>query len=92
MAEIHEENVVICNKRGLHARASAKFAALAHTFPAVITVEKDGVIVSGHSIMSLLLLAAANGETITIKARGIDAEKAVEALVKLAKNRFDEPV
>ena len=92
MSQIYEENAVICNKRGLHARASAKFSALSATFPAIITVAKDGVIVSGHSIMSLLLLAAAEGETITIKARGEEAEKAVKALVELTNNRFEERV
>lgn len=85
-----EAEVTICNQRGLHARASAKFVKLAQTFDAEIKVSKDGTEVWGSSIMGLLLLVAASGEAIRITASGSQAEEAVSALVQLVKDRFDE--
>lgn len=82
--------VKIANKRGLHARASAKFVDVAGKFKSDITVEKEGTKVSGKSIMGLLLLAAANGESITIAATGKDAEEAVLILAHLVKSGFYE--
>ena len=82
--------VTICNQRGLHARASAKFVKLAETFDAEIKVEKDSIEVSGSSIMGLLLLVAAPGDAIRITASGPDAHAAAGALVQLVTNRFDE--
>ncbi len=80
----------IVNKRGLHARASAKFVDVAEKFQSNITVEKEGTKVSGKSIMGLLLLAAANGESISIEAQGKDAEEAVLVLAHLVKSGFYE--
>lgn len=82
--------IALVNLRGLHARASAKFARLAGTFSARVTVEKDGLAVNGTSIMGLMLLAAACGETIVISAEGPDASEAVAALAGLIEDRFSE--
>ena len=78
------------NKRGLHARASAKFVTLASQIDAAIEVEKDGTKVCGTSIMGLMMLGAAMGDTITISATGLGAEQAVEQLVALVEARFHE--
>lgn len=82
--------IALSNSRGLHARASAKFARLAGEFSARIAVEKDGLSVCGSSIMGLMLLAAACGETIVLKAEGADADAAIAALVGLIEGRFSE--
>ena len=82
--------VEIVNKRGLHARASAKFVKLAATFDAEVRVSKDGQTVDARSIMGLMMLAAGVGSTIDIEAEGEDAEPAIEALAALIANRFDE--
>ncbi len=78
------------NKRGLHARASAKFVTLAASLPASILVEKDGSKVCGTSIMGLMMLGAAMGDSITISAEGEGAEEAVAALAELVEGRFGE--
>ena len=83
--------VEMCNKRGLHARASAKFVTLASQIDANIEVEKDGTTVCGTSIMGLMMLGAAMGDTITISATGLGAEQAVEQLTALVEALFDEP-
>lgn len=80
----------ITNRRGLHARASARFVTLASQFSATVHVMKDGQEVLGTSIMGLLMLGAAMGETIGIRAEGADAEAAVEALAALVASRFGE--
>ena len=80
----------ICNTRGLHARASAKFVKLASTFDAEIHVTRDGVTVNALSIMGLLMLGAGNGCTIDITAEGAEAEAAVAGLVELVARKFDE--
>ncbi len=82
--------VDICNSRGLHARASAKFVKLASEFEADIRVTRDGVTVNALSIMGLLTLGAGNGCGLSIDAEGPDAEAAVAALRDLAARRFDE--
>ena len=82
--------VLIGNRRGLHARASAKFVTLASTQPVSLTVEKDGSSVTATSIMGLMMLGAAMGDTITISAEGDGAEGAVAALVQLVEDRFGE--
>ena len=86
------KTVELCNKRGLHARASAKFVTLASQIDAQIEVEKDGTRVCGTSIMGLMMLGAAMGDTITISAIGFGAEQAVEKLVELVEARFHEDV
>lgn len=82
--------VSIVNKRGLHARASAKFVKLAETFDAEVLVEKDGETVNGTSIMGLMMLTASIGTSIQISAKGSDAEAAVAALVALVTDGFGE--
>jgi phosphocarrier protein HPr len=81
---------VICNRRGLHARAAAKFVKLAFEFNAEITVAKGESAVSGRSIMGLMMLAAGPGTEIELAARGPDAERAVDALTALVTCGFDE--
>ena len=82
--------VTIVNRRGLHARASARFVTLASTFDAVVTVEKDGSSVTGTSIMGLMMLAAATGDTVEIAATGAQADEALTALVTLVETKFGE--
>ena len=80
----------ICNTRGLHASASAKFVKLASTFDAEVHVTRDGVTVNALSIMGLLMLGAGNGCTIDIAAEGVEAEAAVAGLADLVARKFDE--
>ena len=80
----------ICNTRGLHARASAKFVKLASSFESEIHVTRDGVTVDARSIMGLLMLGAGNGCSVEIAAQGPDAADAVAALSDLVNRRFDE--
>ena len=82
--------VRLCNRRGLHARASARFVTLASGLPATVEVEKDGNRVCGTSIMGLMMLGAAMGDTIVIHADGEDAESAMATLVELVESRFGE--
>ena len=84
------QQVRIGNKRGLHARASAKFVNLASQIDAEIEVEKDGNRVCGTSIMGLMMLGAAMGDTITIHAEGDGADAAIAALSALVEDRFGE--
>jgi phosphocarrier protein len=78
------------NKRGLHARASAKFVTLAAGQGAEVEVEKDGSKVCGTSIMGLMMLGAAFGDSITISAEGEGADEAVSALAQLVEAKFGE--
>ncbi|AEI36921.1 MAG: HPr family phosphocarrier protein [Zymomonas mobilis subsp. pomaceae] len=82
--------VKISNKRGLHARASARFVALASAQSATIEVEKDGSKVIGTSIMGLMMLGAAIGDYVTIHASGVGAERAASALADLVEQKFGE--
>lgn len=82
--------VVICNRRGLHARAAARFVKLAFEFDAEITVAKNGTSVSGRSIMGLMMLAAGPGTELEISATGPDSVRAVAALADLVSDGFDE--
>ncbi len=82
--------VAITNRRGLHARASAKFVTLASDFDAQITVSHDGSSVTGTSILGLMMLAAGMGDSITISAIGPDAAAAVAKLEGLVLDRFGE--
>ncbi len=84
------KTVQITNRRGLHARASAKFVTLVSGLNATIMVSKDGHEVIGTSIMGLMMLGAAMGDTITISAEGDGAEDAVQAVVELVEARFGE--
>ncbi len=82
--------VPITNRRGLHARASAKFVTMASSFDAEVMVSHDGSSVTGTSIMGLMMLAAALGDSITISATGPEAEAAVSKLVGLVLDKFGE--
>jgi phosphocarrier protein len=82
--------VEICNERGLHARASAKFVKLASSFDSAIRVIRDGQTVDARSIMGLLMLGAGPGSSIEIEAEGPDATTAVQSLTELVAGRFDE--
>lgn len=82
--------IEIVNRRGLHARASAKFCAVAGSFDAKITVTKDSVTVGGRSIMGLLMLGAAEGSIVTLEATGQQAAEAIDTLVKLVADKFGE--
>ena len=85
-----KRTLAITNKRGLHARAAAKFVRAAGQFDAVVRVRFKGQEVSGLSIMGLMMLAAGPGVTITISATGKDAQAAVDALCALVSSRFGE--
>ena len=82
--------VQVTNKRGLHARASAKFVNLASQLDAEIEVEKDGNKVCGTSIMGLMMLGAAMGDSVTIHVSGQGEESALQQLVQLIEDRFGE--
>jgi phosphocarrier protein len=82
--------VYICNKRGLHARAAAKFVGLAERFGASVEVVKDGQAVSARSIMGLMMLGAGIGTPIELRAEGWDAKEALEALAALVESGFNE--
>jgi len=84
------KTVLIENKRGLHARASAKFVNMASQLPAEIEVAKDGHAVCGTSIMGLMMLGAAMGDTIEIRASGEGADAALAQLVGLVEDKFGE--
>ena len=80
----------IANRRGLHARASAKFAKMSGEFEARVDVCKDDICVVGTSIMGLMMLGAAKGETVNIAASGSDAQQAVDQLSALVEGKFGE--
>jgi phosphocarrier protein len=80
----------ICNKKGLHARASAKFVQTVEKFDAEVKVKRGNETVGGTSIMGLMMLAAGPGTTITVEASGPQAAAVVEALAALVSGRFTE--
>jgi len=80
----------ICNKRGLHARASAKFVMTVEQFDAEVFVTRGSERVGGTSIMGLMMLAAGPGTSITVEATGPQATEVVDALAKLVAERFTE--
>ncbi len=83
-------NVTIINKRGLHARAAVKFVKCAERFDAEVTVLKQDMAVTGTSIMGLMMLAAAPGSEIELRASGPQAEDALDAIIQLIADRFHE--
>jgi phosphocarrier protein HPr len=85
-----EAVVTVINRKGLHARASAKFVKMAETFKAHITVTRDGQTVGGTSIMGLMMLAAGPGSQLFITAEGPEGPEALEALVTLVETGFGE--
>ncbi|MBB3313795.1 phosphocarrier protein [Rhizobium sp. BK196] len=84
--------ILIINKRGLHARASAKFVQTVDAFDATITVSKDGMTVGGTSIMGLMMLAASPGSSVIVSASGNQAAEALNALDQLIQNKFGEEI
>jgi phosphocarrier protein HPr len=84
------QDVLIVNKKGLHARASAKFVQCAERFDATVSVAKDLSSVGGTSIMGLMMLSAGHGATIRITAEGAEAPAALAALVELVSGKFGE--
>lgn len=87
---MHRRTLNICNAKGLHARASAKFVKCAESFDAEVSVSRDGLTVPGTSIMGLMMLAAARGCDVVVEAAGPEAEGALEALSALVGRKFDE--
>ena len=86
----HRRTCLIGNRRGLHARAAAKFVKTASRFDVDVAVSCNGTRVSGHSILGLMMLAAGPGTEITIEASGTDTAAALTALAKLVDGGFDE--
>jgi phosphocarrier protein HPr len=84
------KELLIINKRGLHARASAKFVQLVERFTCEVWVTRGGETVGGRSIMGLMMLAAGPGTTVTVSALGPDAEQAITAITELVKSKFNE--
>jgi phosphocarrier protein len=85
-----QTQVTIINKLGLHARAAAKFVACTSAFSSSIHAGKDGQLVDGKSIMSVMMLAAGKGTVLDLQVEGNDEQAALEALKSLIENRFDE--
>ena len=85
-----QREVQITNQRGLHARASAKFVNLASGLDATVEVEKDGNKVCGTSIMGLMMLGAAKGDSIVVHVSGNYADEALAKLVELVETKFGE--
>ena len=90
MSETATRTVEIVNKRGLHARAAARFVHCAERFDAEIVVSKDGTKVGGTSIMGLMMLAAGIGSSIHVEATGPEADAALDALTDLVGTLFGE--
>lgn len=86
----HSTELTIANKYGLHARPAAEFVKLANRFASDVWVSKDDVEVNGKSIMGVMMLAAEHGSTIVVRARGDDAEQALDALRTLVAGGFGE--
>ena len=84
------KELLIINKRGLHARASAKFVQMVERFNAQIWVTRGGETVGGTSIMGLMMLAAGPGTTITVAAAGVEADAALAAITELVESKFNE--
>lgn len=90
MSDPISRDLLIINKRGLHARASAKFVQTVSGFDAKVSVSKDGTTVGGTSIMGLMMLAASPGCSISVAASGNQAQDVMEALAALVADRFGE--
>ena len=82
--------IEICNKKGLHARASAKFVQMVEKFEAEVWVTRGGETVGGTSIMGLMMLSAAPGTTILVSAKGPQAQEALDAIGALVADKFNE--
>src|SRR3954466_2755790 len=89
-AAVTSRTIVIPNRRGLHARAAARFVTLAERFGASVDVVKDGQSVPARSIMGLMMLGAGQGSEVELRAEGWDAKEALDALTALVESGFDE--
>jgi phosphocarrier protein len=89
-APVLTRTVTVTNKRGLHARAAAKFVMMAERFGASVDVIRDGQSVPARSIMGLMMLGAGKGALIELRAEGWDAKEALDALAELVESGFDE--
>ena len=89
MTTLHA-SATILNKRGLHARASAKIVEASARFQSEIHIIKDGNAVDGRSIMGLMMLAASIGSTVMVSAKGPDAQEALTAILALIEAKFGE--
>jgi phosphocarrier protein len=85
-----EQEFIIANELGLHARAATRLVQTASRFASEVTIEKDGQRVNGKSIMGVLMLVAAKGTTIRIQSKGEDAREVMDALGQLIQNKFGE--
>lgn len=85
-----QENILIINKLGLHARAAAKLVSTASAFASQIQIGHSGRMVDCKSIMSVMMLAASKGTEVQITTAGKDEQAAMDAVIKLINNRFDE--
>ena len=90
MSEAVSRELPIINKRGLHARASAKFVQLVEKFKSDVTVTRNGETVGGTSIMGLMMLAAGIGTSIVVTAKGPQAQEALDAVSQLVIDKFGE--
>lgn len=90
LAEVLRQDVLIVNKLGLHARASAKLTQLASRFKCDVMMERNNRRVNAKSIMGVMMLAAAKGMTITIETDGVDEAEAMQALLELINDYFGE--
>ncbi|GAB5389237.1 MAG: HPr family phosphocarrier protein [Alphaproteobacteria bacterium] len=90
MSDSQSKTLTITNRRGLHARASAKFVAVVAEHDAVVEVRRNGTTVNGDSIMGLMMLAASIDTTIDVTASGAGAADVLAALEDLLARRFDE--
>jgi len=88
--DIAERSVTICNKLGLHARASAKLAVTAGAYPCEVFISQGNVEINGKSIMGIMMLAAGKGSTITIRTAGKREKAALDAMAQLVEERFGE--
>ncbi|QPF84333.1 HPr family phosphocarrier protein [Bradyrhizobium genosp. L] len=89
-ADAISRELLIVNKRGLHARASAKFVQLVERFNADVWVTRGGETVGGTSIMGLMMLAAGPGTTVLVSAKGVEAQAALDAIAALVADKFNE--
>ena len=86
-----EQSVTICNKLGLHARASARLAVTASAYPCEVTIAQGDIEVNGKSIMGIMMLAAGKGAQVCIRTCGEQEDEALQAIVQLIEERFGEP-
>jgi phosphocarrier protein HPr len=89
-ADAVSKELLIINKRGLHARASAKFVQTVEKFSAEVWVTRGSETVGGTSIMGLMMLAAGPGTTIIVSAAGPEADAAIDAITRLVESKFNE--